>query len=78
MAYKREDLNVEALERLMKGAGKKFVSLEEGAALMSLGRNNFREIAKDAKAIYKIKRRVLINMDKIYEFMEAFVEEDWR
>ena len=43
---------------------------------MSLGRNSFREIAKDAKAIYKIKRRVLINMDKIYEFMEAFVEED--
>ena len=36
MAYKREDLNIEQLERLMKGAGKKFVILEEGAALMSL------------------------------------------
>ena len=57
MAYKREDLNIEQLERLMKGAGKKFVSLEEGAALMSLGRNNFREIAKDAKVLKQLHDR---------------------
>ena len=76
MSYRRSDLNIEQLERLMKGGGKKFVSLEEGAALMSLGRNNFREIAKDAGAVYKVKRRVLINMDKIYEFMEAFVDDE--
>ena len=76
MAYKRTEINVEQLERLIKGAGKKFVSLEEGAILMSLGKNNFREIAKDANAIYKIKKRVLVNMDRIYEFMETFLDEE--
>ena len=76
MAFKRTELNVEQLEKLMHGSGKRFVSLEEGAALMSLGKNNFREVAKDAKAIYKIKRRVLVNMDRIYEYMELFADED--
>ncbi|EOS70416.1 hypothetical protein C817_05814, partial [Dorea sp. 5-2] len=31
--------------------------------------------AKDAKATYKINRRVLVNIQKFDEFMEAFQEE---
>ena len=76
MGYKRKELGGEQLEKLVGTSGKKFVSLEEGAALFSLGKNSFREIAKDAKAIYHIKRRVLINVDRINEFMEYFADED--
>ena len=65
MAYKRNELNVEQLEALVRGRGKKFVSLKEGADLYSLGLHSFREIAKDAKAIYKIKRRVLNVLDLV-------------
>lgn len=76
MAYKRNELNVEQLEALVRGHGKKFVSLKEGANLYSLGLHSFREIAKDAKAIYKIKRRVLVNTEKVDEFLEAFAVDD--
>ena len=76
MAYKRNELNVEQLEALVRGRGKKFVSLNEGADLYSLGLHSFREIAKDAKAIYKIKRRVLVNTEKVDEFLEAFAVDD--
>ena len=52
---------VEQLENLTRGHGKKYVSLDEGAALYSIGKNTFRQMAKDAKATYKINRRVLVN-----------------
>ena len=73
MAYKRNELNVEQLEALVRGRGKKFVSLKEGADLYSLGLHSFREIAK---AIYKIKSRVLVNTEKVDEFLEAFAVDD--
>ncbi len=76
MGYKRKELGSEQLEKLVGTSGKKFVSLEEGAALFSLGKNNFREIAKDAKAIYHIKRRVLVNVERINEYLECFADED--
>ena len=76
MAYKRNELNVEQLEALVRGRGKKFVSLKEGADLYSLGLHSFREIAKDAKAIYKIKSRVLVNTEKVDEFLEVFALDD--
>jgi hypothetical protein len=40
---------------------------KEGAELLSMGLHSFEELAKDAKAIYRIKRRVLINIDVVYE-----------
>lgn len=75
MAKKRKELTVEKLENLTRGHGKKYVSLDEGAALYSIGKNTFRQMAKDAKATYKINRRVLVNIQKFDEFMEAFQEE---
>lgn len=63
------------LERLVRGQGKKFVRLKEGAALYSMGINSFRELAKDAGAIYHIKKIVLINTELIDEFLESFRDE---
>ena len=45
MAKKRKELTVEQLENLTRGHGKKYVSLDEGAALYSIGKNTFRQMA---------------------------------
>jgi hypothetical protein len=50
------------------------VSYKEGAELYSLGLHTFQQIAKDAKAIYRVKSRVLINTEIVDEYMEMFHE----
>lgn len=75
MARKRKELSIEQPENLTRGHGKKYVSLDEGVALYSIGKNTFRQMAKGAKATYKINRRVLVNTEKFDEFMEAFQED---
>lgn len=73
---KRKELSVEKLNSLMmNGRLKKFVSLEEGAMLYSVGKNTFREMAKEANAMYHIRRRVLVNTEKMDEYMELFADE---
>ena len=74
MAFRRE-IPKERLENLVLSGGKKFVSYKEGAELLSIGLHSFEELAKDAKAIYKIKGRVLINIQLVYDYMEAFRED---
>lgn len=46
---------VPELERLINTGKKKFVRYDEGAKLYSVGVHTFQELAKDAKAIYRIK-----------------------
>ena len=75
MAYKRKQTDTTKVTDMIRTKGKKFVSYQEGAALYSLGLHSFQQLAKDAKAIYRIKRRVLVNTEKIDEFLEAFCEE---
>ena len=55
---------------------KKFVTLREGADLYSIGLHSFRDLAHDAGAIYKVKRRILVNTEIFDEFLEAFREFD--
>ena len=74
MAFRRE-IPKERLEKLVLSGGKKFVSYKEGAELLSLGLHGFEELAKDAKAIYKVKGRVLINIQLVYDYLEAFRED---
>mgnify|MGYP003306828159 CR=1 FL=1 len=49
------------LENLVVTGKKKFVRYAEGAQLYSLGLHTFQEIAKEANAVYKVKRCVLVN-----------------
>ena len=63
------------LEKLVKGGRKKFVRYEEGAKLYSMGVHTFQELAKDAKAVYHVKRIVLINTELIDEYLENFRDE---
>lgn len=56
---------------------KKFVRYAEGAELYSMGMTKFQELAKDAKACYKINQLVLVNLDVLDEYLETFrITED--
>lgn len=67
-------VEVPQLESLIQNGKKKFVRYAEGAALYSLGVNTFREVAKEANAIYKVKRCVLVNTEKVDAYLENFCE----
>lgn len=51
---------------------KKYVRLEEGVALYSIGRTKFREVAKEANAIRVIGRVVLYDTEKLNEYIDSF------
>ena len=63
---------VPELENRMKYGGKKFVRYEEGAKLYSMGLHTFQDLAKEAGAIYHVKRIVLVNTELIDEYLETF------
>lgn len=51
---------------------KKFVRYDEGAELYSMSQKRFEKLAKEANAVYKLNRMVLVNMDIIDEYLETF------
>jgi len=65
------------LEKLVQVGRKKFVRYEEGAMLYSMGVHTFQQLAKDARAVYHVKRIVLVNLDLIDEYLEAFRDEEF-
>lgn len=70
MGYKRKEY--ENMENLFTNGKKKFVKYEEGAAMYFMGIHAFTELAKEAKAIYRIRRIVLVNTEIIGEYIENF------
>ena len=70
MGYKRKEYA--NMENLLTNGKKKFVKYDEGAAMYSMGIHAFTQLAKDAKAVYRIRRSVLVNTDIIDEYMELF------
>ena len=65
------------LEKIVKGGRKKFVRYEEDAMLYTMGIHTFQQLAKDARALYHVKRIVLDNLDLIDEYLEAFRDEEF-
>ena len=61
MSKPRKEIDKERMEQLMVGHRKVFVRYNEGAAIYSMGVNTFKELAKDAGAIYRVKGIVLVN-----------------
>lgn len=51
---------------------KRFVRYSEGAEMYSMGLTKFQELAKDAKACYKVNQLVLVNLDILDEYLESF------
>ena len=68
MGYARKD--VEKTKRLAK----KFVRYPEGAQRYSLGLTKFQELAKEAKAVYKIDKIALVNCEIFEKYLETFRE----
>ena len=51
---------------------KRFVRYSDGAELYSMSERKFMDLAKDAKATYKINQVVLVNCDILEEYLESF------
>ena len=64
--------DVPQVEKQTRDRRKKFVRYDEGAQLYSMGLHTFQDLAKDAKAVYRVKRIVLVNLDIFEEYLEAF------
>lgn len=66
-------------QRKKKTNNKRFVRYAEGAEMYSMSLSKFQQLAKDAKACYKVNQLVLVNLDIIDEYLETFhiVEEDF-
>ena len=55
-------------------SGRKFVRYREGAERYSLGETKFRELAKEAGAIYKVDKIALVNCEIFEAYLETFRE----
>ena len=51
---------------------KRLVRYKEGAEMYSMGMNKFQTLAKDAGAILKIDRMVLVDLDTFDQYLETF------
>lgn len=51
---------------------KRFVRYKEGAELYSMSQSKFEQMAKEAGAIYKLNKVVLVNCDIFEEYLETF------
>ena len=55
-----------------KNANEKFVRDEEGAEMYHMSLSKFMQIAKNAKAVYKIGHMVLMKFEFLDEYLETF------
>lgn len=51
---------------------KEFVRYKEGAEMYSMCQSKFEQMAKDAKATYKVDKLVLVNCEIFEEYLETF------
>ena len=58
----------------VKITDKKYVRYKEGAARYSMGLHTFQELAKEANAIYHIRKIVLVNTQIFEDYLENFKE----
>lgn len=51
---------------------RKYIRYKEGARLYSMCQTKFERLARDAKAVIKIDKVALVNIDKFEEYLETF------
>ena len=66
---------IEALEIIIGAAQRKYITMKEGTALYGLGRHTFEKLAKDSGARRRISGRVLVNTQKLDEYIEDMFSE---
>ena len=62
--------------RTKKTNNKRFVRYPEGAEMYSMSLSKFQQLAKDAKACYKMNRLVLVNLDILDVYLDTFHIDD--
>ena len=63
--------------RTKKTNNKRFVRYPEGAEMYSMSLSKFQQLAKDAKACYKMNRLEIVNLDILNEYLETIhIEEE--
>ena len=50
----------------------KFVRYDEGAQMYHMGLSKFQQLAKDAKACYKLNQMVLVSLEVLDQYIETF------
>ena len=55
-----------------KQYAKKFVRYKEGAEMYSMCQSKFEQIAKEAKATYKVGKLVLVNTEILDKYLELY------
>lgn len=73
MAYKRQI--TDKTNEMIKSGKKKWVRYGEGAELYSIGLHSFMHLAKEAGAVYHINRIVLVNTEKLDDYLETFCDD---
>ena len=68
MAHARAQIDVAKRKYL------KFVRYQDGAMLYGMGLSKFQQIAREAKAIYKVDKIVLVNTEILDKYLETFRE----
>lgn len=68
-----------AKERMDKKKRDKFVRYSEGAEMYHMSQSKFMQLAKDAKACYKVGQMVLVKLEIIDEYLETFriIDDDF-
>ena len=64
--------HTKAYQEFKKNGNTKFVRYSEGAEMYHMGVSKFMQMAKDAKAIYKLGQLVLVNLKIFDEYIETF------
>ena len=59
-------------QRTKNTNNKRFVRYSEGAEMYSMSVSKFMQLAKDAKACYKIGQLVLVNTEILDKYLETF------
>lgn len=57
---------------ILKLSEKKFLRYREGAELYSISQSKFEKLAKEAEAIYKLDKIVLVNRELFEKYLETF------
>ncbi len=64
--------HTKAYQEFKKNGNTKFVTYSEGAEMYHMSVSKFMQMAKDAKAIYKLGQLVLVNLKIFDEYIETF------
>lgn len=64
------------LEQFLEESKKHYVSYSQGARIFSMNYYGFVKLAKQAGANMKIKKRVVVNLDLVEEYLEKNCREN--